>query len=104
MAYKVGTTIVIDDTGFVDWSRIANTPEIGTGSVSTIALVNGTPTSGQGLGGSVVALGGGDGLVRQLPVYRPIHRCLEEGDPCGPEVYARAANVHPQHRQLQLQL
>ena len=50
MAYKVGTTIVIDDTGFVDWSRIANKPVIGTGDVSTIALVNGTPTSGQSLG------------------------------------------------------
>jgi len=29
MAYEVGTTIVIDDTGFVDWSRITNKPAIG---------------------------------------------------------------------------
>ena len=51
MAYKVGTTTVIDDTGFVDWSRIANKPVIGTGDVGTISLVNGTSTSGQSLGG-----------------------------------------------------
>ena len=47
MAYKVGTTIVIDDTGFVDWSRIANKPVIGTGDVSEVTLVNGVPISGQ---------------------------------------------------------
>lgn len=29
MAYKVGTTIVIDDSGKVDWSRIANAPAAG---------------------------------------------------------------------------
>jgi hypothetical protein len=46
MAYKVGTTIVIDDTGFVDWARIANKPVIGTGDVSEVAVVNGVPTSG----------------------------------------------------------
>jgi hypothetical protein len=44
MAYKVGTTIVIDDSGFVDWSRIANKPAIGTGDVTGVTVVNGTPT------------------------------------------------------------
>ena len=34
MAYKVGTTIVIDDSGNVDWSRIANKPAIGTGDIT----------------------------------------------------------------------
>jgi hypothetical protein len=46
MAYKVGTTIVIDDSGNVDWSRIANKPAIGTGDVTGVTVVNGTPTSG----------------------------------------------------------
>lgn len=55
MAYKVGTTIVIDDTGFVDWSRISNQPVIGTGDVTDVVVVNGTPTSG--------AVGSGDGAV-----------------------------------------
>lgn len=46
MAYKVGTTIVIDDTGFVDWSRIANKPAIGAGTVTDVTVVNGAPTAG----------------------------------------------------------
>ena len=46
MAYKVGTTIVIDDTGFVDWARIANKPAIGAGTVTDVTVVNGTPTAG----------------------------------------------------------
>lgn len=46
MAYKVGTTIVIDDGGNVDWSRIANKPTFGTGDISGVAVVNGAPTSG----------------------------------------------------------
>ena len=29
MAYKVGTTIVIDDTGYVPWDRISGTPAVG---------------------------------------------------------------------------
>ena len=37
MAYKVGTTIVIDDSGNVDWSRIANKPAIGTGDISAVS-------------------------------------------------------------------
>lgn len=46
MAYKVGTTIVIDDTGLIDWARITNKPVIGTGDVTDVTVVNGTPTSG----------------------------------------------------------
>ena len=57
MAYKVGTTIVIDDTGFVDWSRISNAPVIGTGDITDISVVNGTPTSGA-TGGTTGALYG----------------------------------------------
>ena len=49
MAYKVGTTIVIDDSGNVDWSRIANKPAIGTGDISGVSVTNTTPTSGQTL-------------------------------------------------------
>ena len=43
MAYKVGTTIVIDDSGNVDWSRIANKPTIGAGTLTSVTVVNGTP-------------------------------------------------------------
>ena len=43
MAYKVGTTIVIDDSGNVDWSRIANKPAIGTGDITAVTVANGTP-------------------------------------------------------------
>lgn len=50
MAYMVGTTIVIDDTGFVDWSRITNKPAIGSGDVTGVSVSNTTPTSGQSLG------------------------------------------------------
>ena len=46
MAYKVGTTSVIDDSGNVDWSRITNKPVIGTGDVTDVTVINGTPTSG----------------------------------------------------------
>ena len=38
MAYKVGTTIVIDDSGNVDWSRIANKPAIGTGDITAVTV------------------------------------------------------------------
>ena len=53
MAYKVGTTIVIDDSGFVDWSRIANVPAIGAGDVTSVTVVNSALTSG------VAAIGSG---------------------------------------------
>ena len=43
MAYKVGTTIVIDDTGFVDWSRITNQPAAG---VSAVSIENTSPSGG----------------------------------------------------------
>ena len=46
MAYKVGTTIVIDDSGNVDWSRIANKPAIGAGTITGVSLSNGAPISG----------------------------------------------------------
>ena len=46
MAYKVGTTIVIDDSGNVDWSRIANKPAIGSGDVTGVSVSNTTPSSG----------------------------------------------------------
>jgi hypothetical protein len=46
MAYKVGTAIVIDDTGLIDWARITNKPVIGTGDVTDVTVVNGVPTSG----------------------------------------------------------
>lgn len=38
MAYKVGTTTVIDDTGKIDWSRIANAPS--TSPMSAIAAAS----------------------------------------------------------------
>ena len=46
MAYKVGSTIVIDDSGQVDWSRIKNKPAIGAGDITSVAVSNGTPGSG----------------------------------------------------------
>jgi len=46
MAYKVGTTIVIDDSGNVDWSRISNKPAIGAGDITSVGISNGTPASG----------------------------------------------------------
>ena len=46
MAYKVGTTIAIDDSGNVDWSRIANKPAIGTGDITAVTVANGTPSTG----------------------------------------------------------
>ena len=45
MAYKVGTTIVIDDSGNVDWSRITNKPAAG---IDAVAVSNGSPSSGVG--------------------------------------------------------
>ena len=47
---------------------------------------------------------GGDRLVRQLPVHRPVDWRLEERDPRRPKVDTRAPDFHRQHRQLQLQL
>jgi hypothetical protein len=64
MAYKVGTTIVIDDTGFVDWSRIANKPAIGSGDITDVTVVNGTPTSG--------ATGSSTGAVMELAPLTPL--------------------------------
>ncbi len=58
MAYKVGTTIVIDDTGFVDWSRIANKPVIGTGDINAVTVVNGTPSAGATVSGTISGFAG----------------------------------------------
>jgi hypothetical protein len=55
MAYKVGTTIVIDDSGNVDWSRIANKPVIGSGIINAVTVGNGGPSGGAYVGG----IGGG---------------------------------------------
>ena len=59
MAYKVGTTIVIDDSGNVDWSRIANKPAIGAGDITAVSVSNTTPTSGQSLSGLLYQSCGG---------------------------------------------
>lgn len=59
MAYKVGTTIVIDDSGNVDWSRIANKPTIGTGDITDVSVVNTTPAAPvSGSFGAVLDLSG----------------------------------------------
>ena len=46
MAYKVGSTIVISDSGTVDWSRIANKPAIGAGDITSVTVTNGNPAGG----------------------------------------------------------
>ncbi|MDV7272303.1 hypothetical protein RYZ20_15540 [Thioclava sp. A2] len=52
MAYKVGTTIVIDDSGNVDWSRIANKPAIGAGTLTSVTVVNSAITGGAYVAGT----------------------------------------------------
>ena len=52
MAYKVGTIIVIDDSGNIDWARIANKPVIGAGNVASVTVVNGTPSAGAAVAGT----------------------------------------------------
>jgi hypothetical protein len=58
MAYKVGTTIVIDDSGNVDWSRIANKPAIGTGDIDAVTVVNGTPSASATVSGTISGFAG----------------------------------------------
>jgi len=58
MAYKVGSTIVISDSGTVDWSRIANKPAIGVGDITAVNVSNGN--SGSGPGRAVLTNGGGN--------------------------------------------
>ena len=58
MAYKVGTTIVIDDSGFVDWSRIANKPAIGAGDITSVAVQNGGTSSGVNVALAMFSSGG----------------------------------------------
>lgn len=60
MAYKVGTTIVIDDSGNVDWSRIANKPVIGSGNITSVGVVNGGILSGAGIPGMLGSSHGGN--------------------------------------------
>ena len=54
MAYKVGSTIVINDSGTIDWSRISGKPAIGAGDITSVNVTNGTPVSGpiRALGGN----------------------------------------------------
>jgi len=66
MAYKVGTTIVIDDSGNVDWSRIANKPVIGTGDITSVTVTNGTPSGGANISSSMVASYIGNCYVESL--------------------------------------
>ena len=57
MAYKVGSTIVISDSGTVDWSRIANKPAIGAGDITAVTVSNDNPTNGP-IGGAAGNNGG----------------------------------------------
>lgn len=66
MAYKVGSTIVIDDSGNVDWSRIANKPAIGSGDITGVSVANGTPAAGLYLGGTSGASSIGNCYVESL--------------------------------------
>ena len=60
MAYKVGSTIVISDSGTVDWSRIANKPAIGAGDVTSVTVNNGSPTSGGSVWPRIIYQHGGN--------------------------------------------
>lgn len=66
MAYKVGTTIVIDDSGNVDWSRIANKPAIGAGTLTSVTVSNGTPSGGANISWSNTAPYVGNCYVESL--------------------------------------
>lgn len=44
MAYKIGTTVVIDDSGNVDWTRISNKPTIG--DITGVTVSNSAITVG----------------------------------------------------------
>ncbi|MFU8777021.1 MAG: hypothetical protein ACNA7M_05060 [Roseovarius sp.] len=46
MAYKVGSTVVIDDSGLIDWARISNKPSIGAGTITAVSVANTAPSSG----------------------------------------------------------
>ncbi|CUH60216.1 hypothetical protein THS5294_01505 [Thalassobacter stenotrophicus] len=46
MAYKVGSTIVISDSGTIDWSRISGKPAIGAGDITSVSVSNGNSGSG----------------------------------------------------------
>lgn len=42
MAYKIGTTVVIDDSGNIPWSLISGKPTIG--DLTGVSVANGTAT------------------------------------------------------------
>lgn len=46
MAYKVGATTVIDNSGNINWSRITGAPAFGTGDITAVNLSN--PVNGGG--------------------------------------------------------
>lgn len=46
MAYKVGATTVINDSGNIDWGRITGAPSFGTGDITAVNLSN--PVNGGG--------------------------------------------------------
>lgn len=48
MAYKIGTTIVIDDSGNIDWARITGAPTIG--DILGVTVANAAPSGGQSFG------------------------------------------------------
>ena len=60
MAYKVGSTIVISDSGTIDWSRISGKPAIGAGDITSVTVSNGTPTSGGSVWPRVIYQRGGN--------------------------------------------
>lgn len=44
MAYLVGATTVIDNSGNIDWARLTNVPTIG--DITGVTVSNGTPVDG----------------------------------------------------------
>ena len=58
MAYKVGSTTVISNSGTIDWSRITNTPA--GGDITAVSVSNGNPASAPGLWPRVYFSGGGN--------------------------------------------
>jgi hypothetical protein len=44
MAFKIGSTVVIDNSGNIDWSRLVNVPTIG--DITSVGVSNATPSGG----------------------------------------------------------
>lgn len=55
MAYLVGSTTVIDNSGNIDWDRITGKPTIG--DITGVTVSNGTPTSGSTGGAALYGAG-----------------------------------------------